>query len=131
MSARAELETRVVAVVASALDHSRDSIALHSSLIDDLGAESIDFLDIVFRLETEFGIKIPNEEVWAGAFARSTGDEASIEEAVRQLRERMPQFRWDRLPAKVGQAELPRLITVNTIVDYMERRLSPASEGAG
>jgi acyl carrier protein len=124
---RSELEPRVIGVVAAALDHPRNRVELHSSLIDDLGAESIDFLDIVFRLESEFGIKIPNEEVWAGAFSRSNVDDATIEEGVRKLRETMPQFRWDRLPGRIGRKELPRLITVNTIVDYLERRLRDGS----
>ena len=124
---RDELQTRVIGVVAAALDHKRDSIRPHSSLIDDLGAESIDFLDIVFRLETEFGIRIPNEEVWAGAFQRQSPDPEAIAEGVQRLRERMPEFRWDRLPAKIGRAELPRLITVNTIVDYLEKRFEGAS----
>lgn len=128
---RQELQERVIGVVGAALDHSRESIEPHSSLIDDLGAESIDFLDIVFRLETEFGLRIPNEEVWAGAFQRDAPDEARIAEAIQRLRDRMPQFRWDRLPETIGRKELPRLITVNTIVDYLERRLSAAeNEGA-
>ena len=126
MTSRDELQSRVIGVVAAALDHRRDAIEPHSSLIDDLGAESIDFLDIVFRLESEFGIKIPNEEVWAGAFQRQAADQATIDEGVQRLRERMPEFRWDRLPAKIGRNELPRLITVNTIVDYLERRFEGA-----
>lgn len=121
---RQELQERVIGVVAAALDHSRESIEPHSSLIDDLGAESIDFLDIVFRLETELDIRIPNEEIWAGAFQRDAADETAIAEAIQRLRERMPQFRWERLPATIGRKELPRLITVNTIVDYVEQRLS-------
>lgn len=127
MSARENLEQRVIGVVAAALDHDRDAIAPHSSLIDDLGAESIDFLDIVFRLETEFGIRIPNEEVWAGAFDRGNGGDAAIDDGIRELRARMPEFRWDRLPAKIERRHLPRLITINTIVDYLARRLG---EGA-
>ena len=122
MTARPELEQRVIGVIAAALDHPRDTIALHSSLIDDLGAESIDFLDIVFRLETEFGIKIPNEEVWAGAFQRGQADPEAIDTGIQRLRERMPEFRWDRLPRTITAKELPRLITPNTIVDYLERR---------
>jgi acyl carrier protein len=125
-----ELQQRVLAIVAAALDHPLDTVNLHSSLIDDLGAESIDFLDIVFRLETAFEIKIPNEEVWAGAFQRSESDPAVVAEHIATLRQRMPDFRWDRLPAELGRKELPRLITPQTIVDYLERRLRQDGEGA-
>jgi acyl carrier protein len=124
MISRIELEQRAIGVVSAALDHGRDRISPSSSLIDDLGAESIDFLDIIFRLETEFEIKIPNEEVWAGAFQRSGMDDAAIQEGVKKLRERMPEFRWDRLPSTIRPADLPRLITVTTIVDYLDGRLN-------
>lgn len=118
---------RVIKVVADALDHPTNTVQSWSSLIDDLGAESIDFLDIAFRLETEFGIKVNGEELWAGRAGRLS-DPAAVEAEVAKLRERMPEFPWHRLPAKITKAELPRLITVQTVVDYVSRRLE---EGSG
>jgi acyl carrier protein len=120
MTARKALEARVIEIVAEALDVKPDEVRLHSSLIDDLQAESIDFLDILFRIESAFGIKIPEDELWKGSFD-GTGPE-SIERGVMRLRERMPDFRWDRLPAQLTRDHLPRLITVRTIVDYLEHR---------
>jgi len=55
---RAEIEDRVRTIVSEALDRPAAEVREESSLIDDLGAESIDFLDIVFRLEKSFDIKI-------------------------------------------------------------------------
>jgi hypothetical protein len=49
-------------------------------------------------------------------------DGASIAETVARMRERMPGFRWDRFPGPLAAADLPRLITVGTIVDYLEKR---------
>ena len=128
MPSQEEIYQKVSATLVEALNVDEDDIKPEATLQGDLGAESIDFLDIVFRLETEFGIKIPNEEVWAGAFQRGATDDAAIAEGVRRLRERMPSFRWDRLPAKISRADLPRLITINTIVDYLEPRLRTAGE---
>ena len=116
----ASLHDRVVAILAEALDVPPDEVRLHSSLIHDLGAESIDFLDIQFRIESAFGIEIRDDDMWAGSFDRT--DQASIDAGIERLRARMPDFRWDRLPAKLTKQDLPNLITVQTVVDYLERR---------
>jgi acyl carrier protein len=123
---RAELTERVVAIVAEALDRSPAEVTPHASLVDDLGAESIDFLDIGFRIESAFELQIPDDEIWRGAFGTKDPGPDDIEAAVRRLRERMPDFRWDRFPKGVSKPDLPRLITVGTILDYLERRLAPA-----
>ena len=117
---RQALLDSVVPIVADALAVPVDRVQPYSSLIDDLGAESIDFLDILFRLEAAFSIEIPEEDLWRGSFEGA--DAAAIEAGVQRLRARMPEFRWDRLPASIGREDLPRLITVQTIVDYLERR---------
>jgi acyl carrier protein len=120
---RSEIQAKVVAIVAEALDHRPEDVAAHSSLIDDLGAESIDFLDIAFRVESAFDIEIPDDEIWMGTVGKKDASPEEVETAVRTLRERMPEYRWDRLPERPGRADLPRLITIGTIVQYLERRL--------
>src|SRR5262245_4884908 len=120
-----QIEARVKAVVANALDVPLDEIRNSSSLIDDLHAESIDFIDIVFRLETEFEMSIAEDEIWRGSFEGT--DQRAIDAGVARMRERMPEFRWDRLPATITRAELPSLITVQTVVDYMRRQLQKAA----
>lgn len=119
----AELSERVVEIVAETLDRDPKEVTPSSSLIDDLGAESIDFLDVVFRLESAFDVKIPEDEIWKGATGL-TGAESpeEIAEGVRRLREKSPGLRWDRLPDPLRKQDLPRLITVQTILDYLERK---------
>ena len=119
-----EIEARVLAIVADALDQPAEQVTLDSSLVDDLGAESIDFLDIVFRLESAFGLKIPEEEIWEGSFDGVGDDPGAIAERIAELKARRPGFRWERVPARPSRADLPRLITVGTIVEYLEKRLS-------
>ncbi len=119
-----EIEARVLSIVSDALDQPAEQVTLDSSLVDDLGAESIDFLDIVFRLESAFGLKIPEEEIWAGSFDGVGDDPGAIAERLAELKARRPGFRWDRVPARPSRADLPRLITVGTIVEYLEGRLS-------
>ena len=127
MTAPADVEARVRQIVASALDRPVDEVRQHSSLINDLGAESIDFIDIVFRLETEFGLEIPQEEIWAGSI--DANDEASLATGVARLRAAMPEFRWETLPAPITKADLPALITVQTVSEYVKRRLAQESIG--
>ena len=123
---RTEIEEKVVAIVAEALDHEPATVTLNASLVDDLGAESIDFLDIAFRVEAAFSIEIPDDEIWLGAVGKKDPSPGEIDAAVAALRERTPEFRWDRIPERPGRADLPSLITVRTIVEYLEGRLRAA-----
>src|SRR5471030_3394306 len=59
-----EIFTKVSATLVEALNVDEEDIKPTATLQGDLGAESIDFLDIVFRLEREFGIKIPRNELF-------------------------------------------------------------------
>lgn len=127
---RQEIESKVVEVVADALDRKPSEVTLHASLIDDLGAESIDFLDIVFRLETAFDLKIPEDEIWKGSAELASDDPAAAQASLARLKERTPGFRWDRFPSRPAKRDLPRLITVRTIVDYLDGRLGGGAEPA-
>lgn len=118
---RTTIESQVIRIVADALDVDPGQIQPHSSLIDDLGAESIDFLDILFRVETAFDIRIQDNEMWRGSVEGD--DAAAIRAAIGQLKQRMPAFNWDRFPAVPTKGDLPRLITIQTMVDYLQRRL--------
>src|SRR5438477_717454 len=64
MPSQEEIYSKVSATLVEALNVDEDEIKPTSTLQGDLGAESIDFLDIVFRLEREFGIKIPRSELF-------------------------------------------------------------------
>lgn len=120
------LQQRVVSVVAAALDRNPSEIQPGHSLIDDLGAESIDFLDIRFRIETEFKIKVTDEELWEGTlYAEGTeliSEQGITAEGMELLKRRMNDFRWERFPNGISKGDLPRLITTRTIVDYLKRR---------
>ena len=64
MSVSEAVYAKVTEVLVQALNVDDDEIKPSASLQGDLGAESIDFLDIVFRLEREFGVKIPRDELF-------------------------------------------------------------------
>src|SRR6266581_165206 len=94
MSASDEIYRKVVRVLVEALNVDEHEITPAASLQGDLGAESIDFLDIVFRLEREFAIKIPRGELFPESVFQGDSemvqDGKVTEQGMSELRERMP-----------------------------------------
>ncbi len=126
---RNSIEREVIAIVADALEADPSQITENASLIDDLEGESIDFLDIRYRLESVFGISIEDEELWQGRLLREHAHlvdpkKGISAESLEHLRKAMPDFDWNRFPNGVPIDDLPRLITIRTIIDYLEERLS-------
>src|SRR3984893_8559645 len=89
-----EIHTRVVSVLVAALGVDEDDVIPSATLQGDLGAESIDFLDIVFRLERVFGIKIPQGEPFPdpilGGQADLVQEGRVTDRGMVELRSRMP-----------------------------------------
>jgi acyl carrier protein len=101
-----------------------EEVSGESTLTGDLGAESIDFLDIVFRLEKNFGIKIPRgdlfpENVLSDPQFVSAGK--VTEKGVEELRQRMPWANFDRIK---DNPNVQDLFTVDMIVNYVESKLN-------
>src|SRR6266496_3127220 len=94
MPTQEEIYSKVSATLVEALNVDEDDITPESTLQGDLGAESIDFLDIVFRLEREFAIKIPRNELFPEAIF--SGDPEFVQngkvtdKGLAELRARMP-----------------------------------------
>src|SRR5258707_9164093 len=94
MPSQQEIYAKVSATLVDALNVDQDEITPKSTLQGDLGAESIDFLDIVFRLEREFGIKIPRNELFPESIFQ--GDPEFVQDGkltpkgLTELKERMP-----------------------------------------
>src|SRR6266516_1471689 len=94
MPTQEEIYTKVSATLVEALNVDEDEIKPDSTLQGDLGAESIDFLDIVFRLEREFGIKIPRGELFPESIFQ--GDPEMVQDGKltskgrQELRAKMP-----------------------------------------
>src|SRR5436190_14750931 len=94
MPSQEEIYSKVSATLVEALNVDEDQINPAATLQGDLGAESIDFLDIVFRLEREFGIKIPRGELFPESIFQ--GDPEFVQDGrvtpkgLAELRQRMP-----------------------------------------
>src|SRR6202171_4436220 len=94
MPTQDEIFSKVSATLVEALNVDEEDVTPTSTLQGDLGAESIDFLDIVFRLEREFGIKIPRGELFPESIFQ--GDPEFVtngrvtEKGLAELHARMP-----------------------------------------
>src|SRR5438309_11290824 len=93
MPSQEEIYSKVSATLVEALNVDEDEIKPTATLQGDLGAESIDFLDIVFRLEREFGIKIPRNELLPESIFQGDQDLVQngkvTEKGLQELREKM------------------------------------------
>ncbi|MCA9265682.1 MAG: acyl carrier protein, partial [Planctomycetales bacterium] len=88
-----EVFEKVQGALVDALGVDDDEVTSDATLVGDLGAESIDFLDIVFRLEKAFGIEIPRPELFPEDILTSAEyveDGKVTEDGLKKLRERMP-----------------------------------------
>src|SRR5438552_10342640 len=94
MPSQEEIYQKVSATLVDALNVEQEEISPSSTLQGDLNAESIDFLDIVFRLEREFGIKIPREELFPESIFQGdpelVADGKVTPKGLTELEEKMP-----------------------------------------
>lgn len=128
---------KVAATIADALACDEDKVKLEASLINDLGAESIDFLDIIFRLERAFKVKIPRGKIVEEA--RGELSEAQFESSgvvsdagVARLKTFLNEVPADRFKTPLKTAEIPKLFTVETFCKMVlrQQKAAPAAPAA-
>jgi acyl carrier protein len=123
---REEIYSKVQAVLVDALGVDEEEVTPTAVIRDDLGAESIDFLDIMFRLEKAFGIKIPKGEMYDENLANDPNfvkDGVVTPTGVAELKKRMPHSDFSTFEQDPKLDNMSKLFTVNMIVNYVERKL--------
>ncbi len=127
---RDEIMQQVQEVLVDALGVDDDEVTTEATLMGDLGAESIDFLDIVFRLEKVFGIKIPREELFPAENLMNNSEFVQngklTETGLDELRNKMPYIELGEFANNPDINKLGDLFTVNAIVNYVEGKLNAA-----
>jgi acyl carrier protein len=139
MSAFDEIYDRVARVLVESLNVDQDDLTPTATLQGDLGAESIDFLDVVFRLEREFGIRIPRGELFPESVFQGDPDFVRdgrvTEQGMGELRSRMPYADLSAFGQDRRLTAVPDLFTVSLVVRYVEwklgQRVEAAPNGAG
>jgi acyl carrier protein len=134
MSAGEDISARVTRVLVEALSVDEDEVRPASTLQGDLGAESIDFLDIVFRLEREFDIKIPRGELFPESVFQGdpefVRDGRVTDRGMAELRARMPYADLSGFDHDRRLDGVPDLFTVALVNRYIAWKLDPRG-GAG
>lgn len=117
---------KVAQIIADALGCDVGDVKAKESLIEGLDAESIDFLDLVFRLERGFGVKIPRGKIVEDA--RGPLPEAEFESkgivtdaGLARLKEFLTEVPAERFKTPLKSAEIPRLFTPETFCKVVIR----------
>ncbi|MBX3356847.1 MAG: acyl carrier protein [Phycisphaeraceae bacterium] len=124
---RDEIFAKVQGVLVDALAVDEDEVTPEASLTKDLGAESIDFLDIVFKLEQAFGFKIPQGELFPENVAQDPkyvqGGKVTPE-GIAAMKARLPHVDFSSFEKDPQVARVGDIFTVDTLVRYVERKLN-------
>jgi acyl carrier protein len=124
---RDEIFAKVRDVLVDALAVDEDDVTPQASLTRDLGAESIDFLDIVFKLEQAFGFKIGQGELFPENVAqdpRYVQNGRVTPEGLAALQARLPHVDFSRFAADPQLKKVAEVFTVETLVNFVERKLA-------
>ncbi len=124
---REEVFGKVKEVLVDALGVDDDAVSEKATLTGDLGAESIDFLDIVFRLEKTFNIKIPRGELFPDDVLNNPEyvDNGKLTAAgMAQLKKAMPHADFSDFQNDPDVSKMPNLFTVKTIVNYVASKVA-------
>lgn len=124
---REEVYSKVQEVLIDALGVDEDEVAPEATLNGDLGAESIDFLDIVFKLEQTFGFKIAQGELFPENVAqdpRYVKDGKVTPEGIAALKEKLPHADFSSFERNPELTKVGEVFTVDALVKFVERKLA-------
>ena len=126
---------KVADTMADALGCDKEEVKPNSSLIDDLGAESIDFLDIIFRLERAFKVKIPRGKIVEEARgdlteAQFVNNGVVTDAGLQRLKTFLSEVPPERFKTPLNQSDIPRLFTAETFCKMVIRQQRAAPPAA-
>ncbi len=121
-----EVFEKVQTALVDALGVDDDEVVPEATLVGDLGAESIDFLDIVFKLEKAFGIQIPREELSPEDILTNSQyvqDGKVTGEGLSELKRRMPWADLSKFELNPRVQDFGDLLTVKDMCRYVETKI--------
>lgn len=124
-----EVFDKVRTALVDALGVDDEEVTPQATMVGDLGAESIDFLDIVFRLEKSFGIEIPRSELFPEDIltnAEYVKDGKVTPSGVSELKKRMPFADLSKFEQNPVVQDFGNLLTVNDLCRYVETKVGAA-----
>jgi len=126
MPSKEEIFDKIKTCLVEALGVDEDEVTPDATLVGDLGAESIDFLDIVFRLEKTFNIKVPRGELFPEDILTNSEyvrDGKVTPEGITQLRQRMPFADLSAFESNPNVKDFGNMLTVQDMVRYVESKV--------
>lgn len=133
MASREEIDSTVKEAVTEALALDEDEVTPDATLMDELGAESIDLLDILFRIEKGAGVKIEasdlGDHIQGGIPDDEFGDENDVitPKGLEQLKKVMPQIDTAELEGKLKAEDVISHFTVQNLSDMVAERAGVAA----
>lgn len=124
---RDEIFEKVQGVLVEALAVDEDEVTPEATLFGDLGAESIDVLDITFQLERGFDIKIDQGELFPDGVGQNpefVEDDQITDKGVEALRQKLPHFDFAALEDDRSVENLVNMFTVDSLVKFVHQKLS-------
>jgi acyl carrier protein len=121
-----EVYKKVQTALVDALGVDEEEVTPQATMVGDLGAESIDFLDIVFKLEKSFGIEIPRKELSPEDLLTNADyvqDGKVTPAGVAELKRRMPFVDFTKFEANPQVREFSNLLTVGDLCRYVESKV--------
>lgn len=124
-----EVFEKLIPLVREVTGARAEQIKMESGLMDDLGAESIDLLDLSFLIEEAFSVALEADEFERQAGGRIRGgvyevDGVLTDAALAELREAMPEIPADKLSPGLKKIELPGVLNVAVFVHLIQRKLT-------
>lgn len=126
MASSEEVFAKVQEALVDALGVEDDEVTREATMVGDLGAESIDFLDIVFKLEKAFGISIPREELFPDDILTNADyvqDGKVTETGIQELKTRLSWADLSKFEENPRVQDFGNLLTVNDLCSYVESKL--------
>ncbi|MBI2825775.1 MAG: acyl carrier protein [Planctomycetia bacterium] len=127
MPTNEELFNKIRSALVDALGVDEEEVTPEATLVGDLGAESIDFLDIVFRLEKAFDIKIPRGELFPEDIltsAQYVQQGKLTPEGLAELKKRMPFANLDAFSKNPVVKDFGNMLTVQDMVRFVESKVA-------
>jgi acyl carrier protein len=124
-----EVFKKVQTALIDALGVDEEEVTPQATMVGDLGAESIDFLDIVFKLEKAFGIEIPRKELSPEDILTNADfvqDGKVTAAGIAELKKRMPFVNFTKFEANPQVREFSNLLTVGDLCRYVETKVGAA-----
>jgi acyl carrier protein len=124
---RDEIFGKIVEVLEDALGVDEDEVTPTAVLTKELGAESIDFLDITFKLEQAFDFKIPQGDLFPDGAAQDPDyvvDGKITTKGIEEMKSKMPHVDFSEFEKNPNVGDVQNIFTVNVLVNYVERKLA-------